>query len=329
MEETKTMQRRHLLAAPALLALAPAARAQTAAWPERQVTITIPFGPGVSQDVLARLIAPHLQAAWGRPVVVNNVPGAAGTIGVDRVVRSPRDGYNMVLSGDAAIVVRVSMSPRPPYDPLRDLAPIMLIGRTPNVLVVAANSPIRSFQDLLAAARAQPGQISFGHAGPGTSQHIGGEMLAQMANLQLNGVAYNDPAQQILDVATGRVTMSFQSGVVALPRLRDGTYRGLAVSSAARMSTLPDMPTVAELGLPGFDATAWLGLFAPAGTPEPVINRINADVSAALNQAEVRARLVDLGVELVASTPAQLGALMRAEIPRMAGVLQRAGIRPE
>jgi tripartite-type tricarboxylate transporter receptor subunit TctC len=327
------MKRRHLLAAPALLAFAGSAAAQTPAqtpaWPDRPVTMVIPFGPGTSQDVLARLVAPLLSTRWGKPVVVTNVTGAAGTIGVDRVARAPRDGHTIVLAGDAAIVVRISMSPRPPYDPVRDIAPIMLVGRTPNVLVVAANSPIRSLQDLLAAARAQPGALSFGHAGAGTSQHIGGEMLSQMANVQLNGIAYNDPAAQILDVATGRVTMSFQSGVVALPRLRDGTYRGLGVSSSARMTALPDMPTVAELGLPGFDATAWLGLFAPAGTPAPVINRINADMRAALQEPEIRTRLLDLGVELVASTPEELASTIQAEIPRMAGVLQRAGIRPE
>jgi tripartite-type tricarboxylate transporter receptor subunit TctC len=322
------MNRRHLLAAPLALALPSLARAQ-AAWPDRPVNIIIPFGPGTSQDVLARLIGPILQNNWGRPVVVTNVPGAAGTIGVDRVARSPRDGYNIVLAGDAAIVVRISMAPRPPYDPVRDIAPIMLVGRTPNVLVVSAQSPIRSLDDLIAAARARPGQISFGHAGPGTSQHIGGEMLSQMANIELTGVAYNDPAAQILDVAQGRVTFSFQSGVVGLPRVRDGVYRGLAVSSPVRMTAAPDIPTVAELGLPGFDATAWLGLFAPAGTPEPIVEKINADVRTALGNAEVRAKLLELGVELVASTPQQLADIIRTEIPRMAGVLQRAGIRQE
>jgi tripartite-type tricarboxylate transporter receptor subunit TctC len=212
---------------------------------------------------------------------------------------------------------------------VRDLAPIMLVGRTPNVLVVSSASPLRSLADLLAAARAQPGALTFGHAGPGTSQHIGGEMLSQMAGVQLSGVAYNDPAAQILDVQTGRVTMSFQSGVVALPRVREGVYRPLAVSSPTRLAVLPDVPTVAEQGLPGFDAQAWLGLYAPGGTPAPIVARINADVRAALDTPELRAKLEELAVVLVASTPAELAAVIEAEIPRMAGVLQRAGIRPE
>lgn len=299
------------------------------AWPDRPVTIIAPFGPGTSQDVLARLLAPRLQAAWGQPVIVNNIVGAAGTIGVDRVVKAQPDGYTLVLAGDAAIVVRVSMSPRPPYDPQRDLAPVTLLGRTPNLLVISNGNPARSLQDLIAAARASPGQLTFGHAGTGTSQHIGGEMLAQMAGVELSGIAYNDPAAQILDVQTGRVTMSFQSGVVALPRVRENAWRALAVSSAARMSAVPDMPTVGELGLPGFDAAAWLAIFAPARTPAPIIAQIQRDVVAAMAVPELRARMMELGIEHVGSTPEELRDLVMREIPRMAAVLQRAGIRPD
>lgn len=299
------------------------------AWPDRPVTIIAPFGPGTSQDVLARLLAPRLQAAWGQPVVVNNVTGAAGTIGVDRVAKARPDGYTLVLAGDAAIVVRVSMSPRPPYEPQRDLAPVTLLGRTPNLLVVSNDNPARSVQDLITAAKAQPGVLTFGHAGTGTSQHIGGEMLAQMAGIGLTGVAYNDPAAQILDVQTGRVTMGFQSGVVALPRVRDNTWRALAVSSAARMSVMPDLPTVGELGLAGFDAAAWLAIFAPAGTPAPVVAQIQRDVVAAMAEPDLRGRMQDLGIEHVGSTSDELRDLVTREIPRMAAVLQRAGIRPE
>lgn len=322
------MHRRHLLAAGGTLAFAGHAAAQ-APWPDRPVTLIIPFGPGTSQDVIARLVAPILTARWGKPVVVQNLPGAAGTLGVDRVARSAPDGHTLVLAGDAAIVVRVSMSPRPPYDPQRDLAPVMLVGRTPNVLVVSSDAPHRSVADVVAAARARPGTITFGHAGPGTSQHIGGEMLAQMTGVQLTGVAYNDPAAQILDVQTGRVTMSFQSGVVALPRVRDGVYRALGVSSATRLEALPDVPTVAEQGLPGFEASAWLSVYAPAGTPRPVVERINADLRAALQDADVRRKLDDLGVLLVAGTPDELAATIVAEIPRMRAVLRAAGIQGE
>jgi tripartite-type tricarboxylate transporter receptor subunit TctC len=318
------MRRLLLIAGLVALATGPAQ-----AWPDRPVTIISPFGPGTSQDVLGRLLAPHLQAAWGQSVVVQNVTGAAGTIGVDRVARAAPDGHTLVLSGDAAIVVRVSMAPRPPYDPQRDLTPVSLLGFTPNVLVVANGNPARTVQDIIAQARARPGQISFGHAGPGTSQHIGGEMLAQMAGIELSGVAYNDPAAQIVDVQTGRVTMSFQSGVVALPRIRENAWRPIAVSSARRMSALPDLPTVAETGLAGFEAQAWLAIFAPGNTPAPIVARIHRDLVAAMAQPDVRARMADLGIEPVGSTPEALRDHVAREIPRMAGVLQRAGIKPD
>ncbi|WPB84331.1 Bug family tripartite tricarboxylate transporter substrate binding protein [Sediminicoccus rosea] len=316
--------RRILLATLLALALAPPAWA----WPDRPVQIIAPFGPGTSVDIVARILAPRLQAAWGQPVVVTNVTGSAGIIGVDRAVRAT-DGHTLLLSADAAIVVRVSMAPRPPYDPRRDLAPISLIGRTANILVVANSLPVQSLADLVALARARPGTLTFGHAGNGTSQHIGGEMLAQMAGLELTGVAYNDPAAQIQDVLTGRVTMSFQSGVVALPRVRDNAWRALAVSSPARMQVAPELPTVAELGYPGFDAVAWLGMLAPASMPPAQIAQVHRAVVAALAEPEVRARLQELGVELAGSSPEEFRAMIEREIPRMAGVLQRAGIRPE
>jgi len=322
------MRRLLLAAGLGLMALASPLAPAAHAWPERPVTIIAPFGPGTSVDIAARLLAPKLQAAWGQPVVVTNVPGSAGIIGVDRAVRAT-DGHTILLSADAAIVVRISMAPRPPYDPRRDLAPISLLGRTTNILVVANNFPATTLAELVAAARARPGSVTFGHAGNGTSQHIGGEMLAQMAGVELTGVAYNDGAAQIQDVLTGRVTMSFQSGVVALPRLRDNAWRALAVSAPQRMAAAPNVPTVAEQGYPGFDAVAWLGVLAPASMPAANVARVHRDVVAALAEPEIRARLTDLGVDIVGSTPDEFRALITREIPRMAGVLSRAGIRPE
>lgn len=322
------MRRLLLAAGLGLMALASPWAPTAHAWRERPVTIIAPFGPGTSVDIAARLLAPKLQAAWGQPVVVTNVPGSAGIIGVDRAVRAT-DGHTILLSADAAIVVRISMAPRPPYDPRRDLAPISLLGRTTNILVVANSFPATTLAELVAAARARPGSVTFGHAGNGTSQHIGGEMLAQMAGVELTGVAYNDPASQIQDVLTGRVTMSFQSGVVALPRLRDNAWRALAVSAPQRMAALPHVPTVAEQGYPGFDAVAWLGILAPASMPAAHVARVHRDVIAALAEPEIRARLTDLGVDIVGSTPDEFRALIEREIPRMAGVLGRAGIRPE
>ena len=316
------VHRRALLAAPALIPFA-----AHAAWPERPVTIIVPFGPGSANDVLARLIAPHLTRAWGQPVVVNNVVGAAGTIGVDRVAKSAPDGLTIALAADAAIVVRVSMSPRPPYDPLTDLAPISQLGRTPNILVVSNATPYTGLAQIVAAARARPGTLSFAHIGAGTSQHIGGELLNQMAGIELTGVAYNDGGAQLQDVIAGRATMTFNNVVVVAPRLRDGSFRALGVSSPERIPTLPDIPTIAEQGYPGFNATAWLGLFGRAGTPPEIIARIRRDAVAAMAQPDVAPRLTELGIQVVGNTPEELATLMRREIPRMAQVLERAGLR--
>lgn len=320
-----SFSRRAALAAPALLL---AGHAQ-AAWPERSINLVVPFGPGSANDVIARLTAPHLSRAWGQTVVVNNVVGAAGTIGVDRVAKSAPDGLTLALTADAAIVVRVSMSPRPPYDPLTDLAPISQLGRTPNILVVSNATPYTSLAQVVEAARARPGTLSFAHIGAGTSQHIGGELLNQLAGIELTGVAYNDGGAQLQDVIAGRATMTFANVVTAVPRLRDGSFRALGVSSPERIPSLPEIPTIAEQGFPGFNAVAWLGLIARAGTPADVLARIQRDMAAAMAQPDVAARLSDLGVQLVGSTPEQFAALIRSEIPRMAGVLERAGLRAQ
>lgn len=320
---------RRVMLGTSTLAAAALASSPALAWPERPITIVSPFGPGSSPDLLARLLAPKLMAAWGQPVVVQNVTGAAGVIGVDRVAKAQPDGHTLVLSADAAIVVRISMSPRPPYDPMRDLAPIALLARTTNVLAVAPSVPARSLAELVAMARARPGSVTFAHIGQGTSQHIGGELLAQLTGVEMTAVAYNDTGAQLQDVLQGRVSFSFLSVVTALPRIRDGSLRGLAVSGPQRSPSAPDIPTVAEQGFAGFDARAWLGMLAPAGTPTPVIARIHRDVTAAMGEPDVRARLADLGVDLAVTDPEAFRDLIQREIPRMAGILQRAGIRPE
>jgi len=317
--------RRMALALPMILA---ATRAH-AAWPERPVTIISPFGPGSLPDVVGRLVAPHLSRAWGQPVVVQNVPGAAGVIGVDRVAKSAPDGLTIGFSADAAIVVRVSMNPRPPYDPLTDLAAVSQLGRTPNFLVVSNVTPYTTLAQLVADARARPGAISFAHIGAGTSQHIGGELLAQLAGVELNGVAYNDGGAQLQDVIAGRATMTFANAVTALPRLSDGSFRALGVSSPERVPAAPQIPTIAEQGFPGFDAVAWLGVVVRAGTPPELVARLNRDILAAMAQPDVVTRTTEFGIQPVGSSPEQFAALIRAEIPRMAGVLQRAGLRAQ
>jgi tripartite-type tricarboxylate transporter receptor subunit TctC len=316
------MLRRVLLTLLLGLGLAPAAQA----WPDRAVTIIVPFAPGNAADVITRLLAPVLSERWGQPVVVQNVPGASGGIGVERVVRAAPDGHSLVMSGDAAVVVRVSMQPPLPYDPRRDLAPITLVARTPNLLVVPAGAAPRNLTELLAAGRAARGGYNYGHAGPGTSVQIASELLVQMSGVELNGVGYPSLPAVMQDVLAGRLELAFLPGVVAGPMVAEGRLRALGLSSPGRLASFPDVPSIAEQGFPGFDASAWFGLLAPAATPAPVIARIHADVQAALTAPAMRARLDGLGATLVGNTPQEFATLIASEIPRMAEVLRRAGI---
>ncbi len=300
-----------------------------ASWPERPVTIVVPFAAGAAPDVLARLYADRLSTAWGRPVVVQNVPGAGGTIGVDRVAKAAPDGYTLIQAGDAAIVVRPSMSPPLPYDPGRDFTPVTLIARTPNVLVAAPTVPAATVPELVALARTRPGELTYAYAGPGTSGHVGGAMLAAMAGVSLNGVAYAQAGQQLQDLLAGRVAFSFLNVVTALPHVREGRLRALGVSGATRLAQLPEVPTVAEQGHPEFEAVAWFGLLAPAGTPQAVVGRIQRDVAAAFADPALRERLTGTGAEPVLSTPEAFRDLVEREIPRMASVVRATGMRAE
>jgi tripartite-type tricarboxylate transporter receptor subunit TctC len=263
-----SLTRLALVAALALLTVSGA----RAAWPERPVTLVVASPAGGPVDAVARLVGPGMAAA-ARAAGGGAERARRRAVGVERPVRSPPDGHTSALSGDAAVVVRTSMEPRPPYDPRRDLAPVSLLAAAPNLLVVAHDVPARDLQGLVALARARPGALGFAHTGPGTSQHIAGELLRQMAGIDIVGVSYNNPGAQVQDVLAGRVAMTFASAATALPRVRSGDWRALGVTSAERIAAAPEVPTVAEQGFPGFAAAAWFGLLAPAGTPPAVVER--------------------------------------------------------
>jgi tripartite-type tricarboxylate transporter receptor subunit TctC len=314
------------LLACAIVALLPAPL--RAAFPDRTVTIVVPFAPGNAADVMARLLAPKLAAAWGQAVVVQNQPGASGAIGVERVVRSPPDGHTLAMTGDAAIVTRVGMTPPLPYDPRRDLAPVTLLARTPNLLVVRPEGP-KTLGEFVAMAKAAQGRLNYPHAGPGTSVQVAAEMLKQMAGFEATGVGYPGMLQLVQDLLAGRADFAFVTAVAVAGQVREGRLRALGVSSPERLAAFPDVPSIAEQGYPGFDTSAFFGLVAPAGTPAAVTARIQADVVAALADAEIRARLDGLGAILIGNTPEAFAALIAADIPRLGAVLRRAGITGE
>ncbi|WP_426960143.1 Bug family tripartite tricarboxylate transporter substrate binding protein [Muricoccus radiodurans] len=315
------MFRRIVLALPVLGLARPAA----AAWPERPVTLVVPFGAGSAPDLLARLLADPLAATWGQPVVVQNVPGASATLGVDRVARAAPDGYTLGFTGDGAMVVRVSMDPPPLYDPRRDLVPVSLLLRTRNVLVVHPSVAATNLPELLALARARPGALAYGHSGVGFSTHLGMEMLKQVAGVDITAVPYGAEAPMLADLLAGRVQVMIGSSAMT-DRVRAGEVRAIAVTSRDRMPALPDVPTIAEAGLPGFEAVAWFGLIAPARTPPEIAAWVRRDAVATLDDPRVRPRLAELGLTIVGSTPEEFAALIPTEIERMAGVLRPLGL---
>jgi tripartite-type tricarboxylate transporter receptor subunit TctC len=312
-------------AAIAVLAIASGANAQAQSWPNKEVRIIAPFPAGSPADQIVRMVADPLRAIWGQAVVVDNVPGAAGSVGVSKAAKAAPDGYTLVMSGDAAIVVNISLYKSLPYDPAKDLAPIIQIGRTPNILVVNNDVPAKSLSEFVAWAKANPGTARFNSAGYGTSQHMGIEQLKKAANIQVIHVPSKD--QTAPEVLGGHVHASFMNVTIGLPLVQAGKLRALGQSGAERASVAPDIPTIAEQGYPGFNAVAWFGLLAPAGTPDAIIQKVYADMSKVLADAEVRGKLTQRGFQLVDSDPAKFSTLIKSEIPRIAELIKASGIK--
>ena len=290
-------RRTHLMLAGALtLAAVPGlALAQSqGAYPGKPIRVVVPFPAGTAPDVLARLLAPALTESMSTNVVVENVPGAGGTIGVDRVAKAAPDGYTLLLSGDAALVLTGgAYGMKPPYETLRDLAPIAQLIITPNVLVVANDVPARNLQELVALVRSQPGKFSYSSAGIGLSQHRAGELMNSMAGLDM--VHVPNPGGPFMDVIAGRTQLMFGNIMAALPLVKDGKVRALAVTSTTRAAAAPELPTVSESGLPGFESLAWFGMLAPAGTPPAVLQRLESELQKAMATPTLQSRMATMG----------------------------------
>jgi tripartite-type tricarboxylate transporter receptor subunit TctC len=315
-----------VLATLAALADAGGARAQTN-YPEQPIRIIVGFSPGVAPDVTARLLADKFTEHWGKAVVVENVTGAGSNIATDRVAKSPPDGYTLLMGGNSALVISPSLYDKLPYDPLKDFAPITQVFVAANLLVVPPAVPAKTLTELVALARAQPGKLTYGHAGVGTSQHLGGELLKYMAHLDIQPVAYRGTTAVLPDLLAGRLTMSFANIANALPLVREGKLTAFAVSSRQRSAAVPDVPTMAELGYPGFDAVPWFGLLAPAGTPPTVIDKLHRETVRVLALPQVQASLRTLGLDIIGNSPEEFANVIKAETPQWATVIRSAGIR--
>jgi tripartite-type tricarboxylate transporter receptor subunit TctC len=320
-----------LVAVPVLalsaVSVLPSASGAGASYPTQPVKIVVGFPPGVAPDVVARLLADKFSAAWGQPVVVENVTGAGSNIATDRVAKTAPDGATLLMGGNSALVFSPSLYDKLSYDPLKDFVPITQVFIAANILVVHPDVPARTLPELVALARAQPGKLTYGHAGVGTSQHLAAELLKSMAHIDVEPVAYRGTTAVLPDLLAGRLTFSFANIVNALSLVREGKLRAFAVTSRKRSVAAPELPTMAESGYPGFEAVPWFGLLAPAGTPPATVDTIYRETARCLADPQVRTRFEKLGLDIIGSSPAEFSALIRSEIPQWAGVIKGAGIK--
>jgi len=312
----------------ALLALfaAQTALAQTS-YPSRPVKILVGFTPGTAPDLAARILAERFSELWGTPFVVENIPGAGSNIATDRVAKAAADGYTLLMGGNSALVINPSLYETLPFDPLKDFAPISQVFIAANVLAVPPALPAITVADLVALAKADPGKLSYGHAGVGTSQHLAAELFKHMAHVDIAAVAYRGTTAFMPDLLANRINMSFANIVNVVPLAREGKLRALAVTSIKRSALAPDLPTMAESGFPGFEAVPWFGLLAPAGTPEDVLDKLHFGTVKALAMPEVRRKFDELGLEPVGNTPAEFIAIIHKETPEWAKEIKEAGIK--
>ncbi len=313
-----------LAAASALFLFSTGAQAEDK-WPSRPITWVVPFAAGGSTDIVARTIGQEVSKALGQPVVVENRPGAAGAVGAGYVARAKPDGYTLFGGTISTHAINASLYKNLSYDPVRDFEPVCLIAYVPNVLMVDAKLPIHNVKELIAYAKSHPG-LSFASSGAGTSTHLAGELFADMIKVPMTHVPYKGSPQAIQDVAAGLVPFLFDQLTAGDAMIKAGKLRALAVTSPKRSALAPNVPTMAEAGVPGFEMVSWQALYAPHGTPKDVVQRLNAEVVRALKQPAVQQRMTQqLGMEVVGSSPAELAAFMGKEIPRWAELVKKSG----
>jgi len=326
--------RRRLVQASATCALAAAASDDRAlaqaspqpGWPARVVKLVVPFTPGGGIDSIGRIVGARLSEMWGQQVVVENKPGAGGNIASEFVARSAPDGYTVYITA-AGLAVNRYLFASINYDPVADFAPVTLICFFPNLLVVPNSSPFRSVSDLLVEARKNPGKVTFASPGHGSSPHMSGELFKYMAHVDLTHIPYRGASPAYTDVIAGRVDCTFAVMASGLPLVQNGQLRALGVTTAARVATAPDVPTIAEAGVPGYDTSSWFAFFAPAKTPPEIVRKIHADTVATLAEPSIKAKLDQLGVIAVGSSPVELGAHLKTEMEKWAPVIKAANIK--
>ena len=297
------------------------------AYPSKPIRLVVPFPAGGSLDVVARAIGQKLTEAWGQPVVIDNRPGAGGNIGADLVAKSAPDGYTILEGALSTHAVNVSLYAKMPYDPIKDFAPITLVAVTPNVLVLNASYPVNSVPELLAYARANPGKLSFGSGSNGSAGHLAGELFKTEAGVDMVHIPYKGGAPALQALLAGDTQLMFDNLANSAAQLKAGKLKALAVTTAKRSSLMPELPTLSETGLPGFDIYTWWGFMAPAGTPKEVVAKWNAEVTKILNSPEMKAFFAQQGAEPAPDSPEQFAALIRSEINKYAKIVKQSGAK--
>lgn len=323
------MKERALLAALFLVTLAGTLPALAQEYPRRAIRLIVPFAPGGGNDTVARVIAQSAGASLGQPVVVDNRAGAGGMLGAELAARAPPDGYTLFLGGVGSHAVNPNLHAKLPYDPVKDFAPITLIASAPSVLVVNPSLPARTLAEFTALAKASPGRINYASNGNGSSAQLAAVLYESMAGVQMVHVPYKGLAPALVDLLAGEVQAMFSSVVAIVPNIKAGRLRALAVTGKRRAALLPEVPTLDESGVPGYEAGSWYGILAPAGTPQAVVAKLHEAIVRALAQPEVRERLVSEGAEVIGSTPEAFAAHITAELARMGKLIRDAGIRME
>ncbi len=316
--------RRHLVALLALASIAPLAVAQGNDWPSKPIRLVVTFPPGGSSDAAARIVAPKLAERLGQPVVVDNRPGAGGGVGLDAVAKAPADGYTIVLASAGGLTANPSLYKKLTYDPLRDFAPVTLFGTSPFVLLASPSMSVANVGELLTVAKGQPGRLSYASGGNGTAMHLSGELMKSMGKVHIVHIPYRGSGPALMAVMSGDTQLAVADITTAATQIKAGRVKALGVLSKDRSQLAPEIPTLSESGLPGFDAAGWFGILAPAATPAPIVQRLNAEITAVLRSPDVRERFASAGLEPLPSTQAEMAALMKTETVKWARVIKES-----
>ncbi len=323
------LNRRAILHAACAWLVAGAAPAIAADYPEKPVRFVVGFAPGGPSDLIGRLIGQKLAEAWGQQVVIDNRAGAGGNIAAELVAKAPGDGYTLLLGNNSILATNAALYGKLAYDPVKDFAPAILVASQPNILVVHPSLPVKSVKELIAFAKSKPGQLNYASSGSGAAAHLSGELFKTMARVDMVHIPYKGAGPALNDVLAGQDQLMFATSLSVVPHIKSGRLRALGVTTAARMKSMPELPTIAEAGVPGFEATTWHGIVMSSSTPAALVSRVNADTAKVLQMPDIRERFNALGGEIIGGTPDEFAAYIKKEIPKWTKVVRDSGARAD